>query len=100
MGTTNVIERPRGTPAAGQRREGPEGRGHGSHGPLERVTVNLVARASRALQRVSELTGDTKTDSINRAIQIYAYLEEVTVNGGDIFIREAKDSEPQRLKMF
>src|SRR5262249_53582147 len=74
-------------------------RDHGG-GPLERVTVNLIARASRALQLVSDLTGDSKTDSINRALQVYAYLEEVTANGGAIYVRESSDSELQRLKMF
>ena len=75
-------------------------RGHGSGGPLERVTVNLVARASQALQRVSDITGDSKTDSINRAIQIYAYLEDITSRGGSIYVRESANSEIQRLKMF
>jgi hypothetical protein len=41
----------------------------GGIGPLERITVNLIARASRALQKVSELTGDSKTDSINRELE-------------------------------
>lgn len=77
------------------------GRDHGGSGPLERVTVNLIARASRALQRVSDLTGDSKTDSINRAIQVYAYLEEVGSRGGTIYIRESEGSEHlQMLKMF
>ena len=82
------------------RRQGPpDERGHGGNGPLERVTVNLIARASRALQRVVELTGDTKTDAINRAIQVYAYLEEVEANGGEIVVRETKDSAERLLKM-
>ena len=68
--------------------------------PLERVTVNLVARASRALQLAVDLTGDSKTDVINRAIQVYAYLEHVTSNGGSIYTREAEGSELQLLKMF
>jgi hypothetical protein len=85
----------------GAQRHGPSGeRGHGGSGPLERVTVNLIARASRALQRVVEITGDSKTDALNRAIQVYAYLEEVEANGGDILVREAKDTEPRLLKMF
>jgi hypothetical protein len=89
-------------PRATARRRGPtDERGHGGGGgPLERVTVNLIARASRALQRVVELTGDSKTDSINRAIQVYAYLEEIESNGGDIYVRESKDSEPRLIKMF
>jgi hypothetical protein len=74
-------------------------RGGGS-GPLERVTVNLIPRASRALQSVAELTGDTKTDSINRAVQIYAYLEEIAARGGTIYVRESADAEPEKIKIF
>jgi hypothetical protein len=84
--------------AATQRNDGP---GHGSGGGgLERITVNLIARAVRALQSVSDLTGDTKTDSINRAIQVYAYITEVDAGGGAIYVRESEDSELQRLKIF
>jgi hypothetical protein len=59
-----------------------------------------VLRASRALEMVSALTGDTRTDCINRAIQVYAYLEEINSRGGAVYVREDKDSEPQLLKMF
>jgi hypothetical protein len=101
MSRTAVTHRIEQAPAAAQRHEDPERRGHGSNGPLERVTVNLVARASRALQKVSNLTGDTKTDCINRAIQLYAYLEEVDSQKGNIYVRESEDSDELRLlKMF
>jgi hypothetical protein len=70
------------------------------HRPLERVTVNLTARASRALDQAAQITGDTKTDTINRALQVYAYLEEITQNGGAIYIKESPDSEPQLIKIF
>jgi hypothetical protein len=76
------------------------GRGGGSTRPLERITVNLTGRASRALELATELTGDTKTDTINRALQIYAYMEQVTARGGSIYVREAADSELERLKVF
>ena len=86
---------------ADARRDGPPAeRGHGGSGPLERVTVNLVARASRALQRVVDITGDSKTDALNRAIQVYAYLEEIESNGGDIYVRTSRDGELQLVKMF
>jgi hypothetical protein len=78
----------------------PTRRDHGGHNPLERVTVNLIARASQALQNASDLTGDSKTDTINRAIQVYAYLEEVISRGGAIYVRESEDSELLLLKMF
>jgi hypothetical protein len=79
---------------------GPPGRGTGSGGSLERVTVNLTARSSRALEEVVNLTGDTKTDSLNRAIQIYAYIEQILHAGGSISVRETPDQEPERLKIF
>ena len=60
------------------------GRGNGSNGPLERVTVDPTGRASRALELATQVTGDTKTDTINRALQIYAYFEEVTARGGKL----------------
>jgi len=79
---------------------GPPGRGTGSGGPLERVTVNLTARSSRALEQAAQLTGDSKTDNLNRAIQIYAYIEGILAAGGSIHVRETPDSEPERLKIF
>jgi hypothetical protein len=91
-------DRPTARPR-GSRSQGSGGSG-GSGGPLERVTVNLIARASRALQRVADRTGDSKTDIINRALQVYGYLEDVSADGGAIYVRETKDSEPQLLKMF
>jgi hypothetical protein len=76
------------------------GRGSGSNGPLERITVNLTGRASRALDLATELTGDTKTDTVNRALQVYAYMEQITARGGSVYVREAADAELERLKVF
>jgi hypothetical protein len=76
------------------------GRGSGSNGPLERITVNLTGRASRALDLATELTGDTKTDTVNRALQIYAFMEQITANGGSVYVKEAAGAELERLKVF
>ena len=70
------------------------------NGPLERVTVNLTARAALALDVATGLTGDTRTDTINRALQIYAFLKQVTARGRTIYIGEAADSEVERFKIF
>jgi hypothetical protein len=90
-----AIDRTSATPAASAHQD-PRKRG----GPLERITVNLVLRAARALQMVSALTGDSKTDCINRAIQVYAYLVEIGSHGGAVYVREDKDSELQLLKIL
>lgn len=56
-------------------------------GGLERLTVNLIPRASRALEQACQLTGDSKTDTINRALQVYAYLEEVWAKDGAVLVK-------------
>jgi hypothetical protein len=53
-----------------------------------------------ALELATEVTGDSKTDTINRAIQIYAYLEHIASKGGTVHIRESESSDPERLKFF
>jgi hypothetical protein len=69
-------------------------------GSGERVTVNLNPRAARALELVTSLTGDTKTEAISRALQVYAFFEETTVNGGTVYVREGKDGALQIVKIF
>ena len=69
-------------------------------GSLERVTVNLTSQSSRALEIAAQLTGDTKTDTINRAVQLYAYLEQVTQDGGAIYVQESADDELTLVKIF
>lgn len=89
-------------PAAKTERDNatPGARGGGSNGPLERITVNLTARASRALELATQLTGDSKTDTVNRALQFYAYMEEISSRGGYVYVKEGADAELERLKVF
>jgi hypothetical protein len=70
------------------------------HGPLERVTVNLTPRSSRALNETVERNGDTKTDTINRALQIYAFIEEIWHNGGSVYVRQQPDAELELIRAF
>ncbi|WP_435233977.1 hypothetical protein [Streptomyces sp. Tue6028] len=77
----------------------PAASGRGSS-PLERVTVNLTGRASRALEATVGLTGDSKTDSINRALTVYAYIEQVLQQGGSITVQETPDAPAQKLVIF
>ena len=74
--------------------------GSGCGGLFERITVNLTGRASRALELATELTGDTKTDAVNRALQIYAYVEQVMAAGGSIRVRAAAGAELDLLKFL
>jgi hypothetical protein len=51
-------------------------------GNLRKLTVNLYPKAVDALQAASNMTGDNRTDTVNRALQIYAYLMEQTLLEG------------------
>jgi hypothetical protein len=74
------------------------GRGGGSS--LERVTVNLTSRTSEALDQLGQMTGDTKTDTVNKALQVFAYLQQLQHDDGAIYVREPGSKELERLKIF
>jgi hypothetical protein len=99
----------RGSPLDGGTPRAKEGvalssRTSSSHSPqnarLERVTVNLTPRAWQALNQAVKLTGDSKTDTINRALQLYAYLEEITQSGGALYVRSSGQKELEQLRFF
>jgi hypothetical protein len=67
---------------------------------LTRLTVNLTPRSAAALDLAVGDTGDSKTDTINRALQVYAYLEHAITGGGAIFVRESADADLVQLKIM
>jgi hypothetical protein len=76
------------------------GCGCGDGRGTERVTVNLTARSSAALELAAALTGDTRTDTINRALQVYAYLEQLVEGGGSVHVRQSDDAEPELVRFL
>jgi len=64
------------------------------------VTVNLTPRSVASLDSLVELTGDTKTDSINKSLQIYAYIQQLLSTGGALYIREPDSAELERLRIL
>jgi hypothetical protein len=66
---------------------------HGGGNQLVRVTVNLIPAAMAALERLSE-HGATKTDVINRALQIAGLVQEIMDrDGGHLKIKRKDGSE-------
>lgn len=51
------------------------------------VTVALHERSQRALEQLCKSTGYSMTDAINRAVQIYAFIEENSADGSQIIVR-------------
>jgi hypothetical protein len=65
----------------------------------ERVTVNLTERAVRALELAVSITPDSKTDTVNRALQAYAYLLRAMDQGSEILIRQP-DGEIAKIEFL
>jgi hypothetical protein len=83
--------------------ETPERTGHQNRTPgrtQARVTVNLTSRSTQALDETVASSGDTQTDVINRAIQVYAYLEAAMAKGEQIFLEHPERQERERLRFF
>ncbi|MEU7649928.1 hypothetical protein [Streptomyces huasconensis] len=54
----------------------------------ERFTVTLIATAAQAVATLMHLTGLSKTDVINRAVQVYAFLAQQMAEGKEILLRD------------
>jgi len=65
---------------------------------FEQVTVKLTARSAQALTDASALTGDSRTDTINRALQLYAFFEKIVSEGGGIYVRASGTNELESLR--
>lgn len=60
---------------------------------LTRLTVNLVPRAAAALNEAAQLTEDSRTDTINRALQVYCFfVQQQELKGKKILLRDEDGS--------
>jgi hypothetical protein len=75
----------------------PPSSGNGSG--LTRVTVNLTRQAVQALEAVSETTGYSKTDTINRALQVYAIVQDIMRRNGGVLRVKHDDGSLERIHM-
>jgi hypothetical protein len=66
------------------------------HSAAERYSVTLVPPAVEAIAELTERTGLSKADVINRAVQIYAYIDTQTRGGADLLLRQP-DGTPEKL---
>ncbi|MFE1465500.1 hypothetical protein ACFW6M_30870 [Streptomyces nigra] len=54
----------------------------------ERFTVTLIAVAVQAVATLMRITGLSKTDVINRSVQVYGFLAEQMEDGKEVFLRD------------
>ena len=67
---------------------------------LTKVSANFVPRAIVALDVAGEVTGDSRTDVLNRAVQFYAYLVKRAEEGNLIFVEDPKTGTKERVVFF
>ncbi len=64
---------------------------------LTRINVNLTPRSVAALEFACELTGDNRTDTLNRSVQVYAYVSKLMSEGKLIFAEDPTAGTRERL---
>lgn len=58
----------------------------------KRITLTLIPAALQAVNWLSEATGLTSTDVVNRAVQLYRFYEEKRLSGAELVIRNQDGS--------
>lgn len=66
---------------------------------LTRMTAYLTARGATALAEASHRTGDSLTDTLNRALAVYAILVERADREGVTEVTLPWDDRPLHLKV-
>jgi hypothetical protein len=69
-------------------------------GGLTRVTVNLTPQAVQALDGLTSRTGYSKTDTINRALQVYMVVQQMLDNGGGHLTVQHIDGSLERVHII
>jgi len=65
----------------------------------ERITIGLIPKVIAELERLQLETGMSKTDLVNRAISLSAYVTEQTAAGKDLLLRDSS-GEIERLHLL
>jgi hypothetical protein len=67
----------------------------------ERITVSLIDKASRALDAAAKRSGMNKTDVVNRALQVYDYIDSlIATDDNQVLIQSTVTGEIQRLRLM
>jgi hypothetical protein len=61
------------------------------------MTVNLNRPAVQALEQVSTATGHSKTDTVNRALQIYAIIQSIMARNNGVLRIAHADGEVEAI---
>lgn len=65
-----------------------------------RLTVNLSRRSAEALREAAEMTEDTRTEVINKALQVYRDIRACQERGGGVWLQKDEASEPVLTRYY
>lgn len=65
-----------------------------------RFSVTLIFPAARALTELVKRTGLSKTDTINRSIQVYDVIDQIQRANKEILIRNPETGETEKLHII
>lgn len=54
---------------------------------VRRFSVNLTDKSVKAMATAQEIAEETKSDVVNRGVQLYAYLLKNDADGGEVMVR-------------
>lgn len=66
----------------------------------KRVTLNLTRKGLEALDAVCAATGDNQTDTVIRALRLYAFAVQVGEAGGHLSATSYPGAEPVQLVLL
>jgi hypothetical protein len=64
---------------------------------LTRITVNLTRQAVQALDSASEASGTSRTDTINRALRVNAFIQSLLDGNGGSIVVVHDNGEKERI---
>jgi hypothetical protein len=67
---------------------------------LDRMSVSLIPRTVEELEQLHQETGMSKTDIVNRAISLYAFVTEQLDSGQDLLVRDRQTGELQLIQLL
>lgn len=67
---------------------------------LVRLTLNLIPKSAEALEHAAAVDRNSKTDTVNRAIQLYDFFLSQQAKGGRIYLRQDGSDEMERIRLL
>jgi hypothetical protein len=67
---------------------------------MSRIIVNLTDKSDLALENLAMFEGGSKTDAVNRAIQVYAFLVGEIMSGKNLQLMDSSDGTVEMVHII